>query len=231
MNLINKYSEYYENKEIKNLYPTEFVVRAFLGSNGIFKNINNKISNNVLRKSVLDLGFGDGRNIPFLSNLGMKVFGLEISQKIVNNCKLFLENNGYYPTLSVGTNEQTFFKANSFDFVLGCHSIYYISKGKTFEDNVNEIFRILKKNGHLIFSIPDKSSYIVKNSKKLPDGYVSILNDPLKIRNGSIIKYFDSKNDIVDYFKPYSKDIKIGKCFNDWWGLNEHAWTVICSKK
>ena len=115
--------------------------------------------------------------------------------------------------------------------MLGCHSIYYISKGKTFEDNVNEIFRILKKNGHLLFSIPDKSSYIVKNSKKLPDGYVSILNDPLKIRNGSIIKYFDSKNDIVDYFKPYLKEIKIGKCFNDWWGLNEHAWTVICSKK
>ena len=41
MNLINKYSEYYENRDIKNLYPTEFVVRAFLGSNGIFKSINN----------------------------------------------------------------------------------------------------------------------------------------------------------------------------------------------
>ena len=40
------------------------------------------------------------------------------------------------------------------------------------------------------------------------------------------------KNDIIDYHLFFdSKDIKIGKCFNDWWGLNEHAWTVICSKK
>ena len=49
--------------------------------------------------------------------------------------------------------------------------------------NFKQYERILKKDGHLIFSIPDKSSYIVKNSKKLPDGYVSVLNDPLKIRN------------------------------------------------
>ena len=53
MNLINKYSEYYENKDIKNLYPTEFVVRAFLGSNGIFKNINNNISHNVFANQCL----------------------------------------------------------------------------------------------------------------------------------------------------------------------------------
>ena len=72
--------------------------------------LNNNKSNDIFRKSVLDLGFGDGRNIPFLTNLGLKVFGLEISEKIVNKCKLFLENNGFYPTLSVGTNEQTFLK-------------------------------------------------------------------------------------------------------------------------
>ena len=38
----------------------------------------------------------------------------------------------------------------------------------------------LKKNGDLIFSIPDETSYIVKNSKKLPGEYVSVLNDNLK---------------------------------------------------
>ena len=50
------------------------------------------------------------------------------------------------------------------------------------------------------------------------------------IRNGSIIKYFTSESEILKYLKPYSNKVKIGKCFNDWWGLNEHSWTVICSK-
>ena len=226
MNIISKYSEYYKKRNVENLYPTEFVVRAFLGSNGIFETK----AKSFIGKSVLDLGFGDGRNIPFFCNLNMNVFGMEISQNIVDKCKSFLENKGYYPKLSVGTNEQTYFKSSSFHYILGCHSIYYISEGKKFEDNLNEVFRILKKNGDLIFSIPDETSYIVKNSKKLPGEYVSVLNDPLNIRNGSIIKYFTSESEILKYLKPYSNKVKIGKCFNDWWGLNEHSWTVICSK-
>ena len=61
---------------------------------------------------------------------------------------------------------------------------------------------------------------ILLSTKKLPDGYVSILDDPLKIEMDLSLSITNSKNDIVDYFKPYSKDIKIGKCFNDWWGIN-----------
>ena len=125
MNIISKYSEYYTKKDVENLYPTEFVVRAFLGSNGIFETK----AKSFIGKSVLDLGFGDGRNIPFLCNLKMNVFGMEISQTIVDKCKLFLENKGHYPNL-VYTNEQTYFKSSSFHYILGCHSIYYILKAR-----------------------------------------------------------------------------------------------------
>ena len=71
------YGEYYKRMEMK-VYPSEFLVRAFLGA---YPNHALKKSDYVGKK-VLDLGFGDGRNMTLLNDLGMDVFGVEVSQPI-----------------------------------------------------------------------------------------------------------------------------------------------------
>ena len=225
MNLAEKYSIYYQKTEINKLYPTEFIVRAFLGSNGI----SNGNVNYYKQKTVLDLGFGDGRNIPFLSDIGLQVYGLEISQQILRKATQILEKNGYFADLRVGTNYKTNFDSNFFDFILACHSLYYIEQDTSFTQVLEESKRILKDDGKLICSLPDESSYIIKRADKLSGEYARVKDDPLKIRNGMILKYFSSEEVILNYLSKYFSNIKIGRCFNDWWGLNENCWIIICS--
>ena len=82
--LSSNYSNFYKVKNLQKLYPTEFLVRSFLGTYPDLKPLNKE---EFLEKKVLDLGCGDGRNIPFLRNLGFKVFGVEINQSIIDNCR------------------------------------------------------------------------------------------------------------------------------------------------
>ena len=86
--MINKdiylqYTKYYKGKKLSKLYPTEFVVRSFLGT---YPNLKPNDKTFYKGKKVLDLGCGDGRNIPFLSDLGYRVYGLEINKEIVEFC-------------------------------------------------------------------------------------------------------------------------------------------------
>ena len=70
---------FYRERDPAHVYPVEFVVRAFLGNYPRHKRDKSGLSG---ANRVLDLGFGDGRNMPLLHNLGMRVFGVEISQDI-----------------------------------------------------------------------------------------------------------------------------------------------------
>ena len=44
-------------------------------------------------QTVLDLGCGDGRNMPFFRDLGLEVFGVEINKDIVELCRAHMNLN------------------------------------------------------------------------------------------------------------------------------------------
>jgi hypothetical protein len=57
--------------------------------------------------------------------------------------------------------------------------------------------------------------------------YAIINNDPLKIRNGVRIKFFESIDKIKIILERLNfKEISIGGVEADWWGLKEHYWVV-----
>ena len=58
-----KYDEFYRVRNPDHVYPVEFVVRAFLGNYPRHKTDQTSYPG----KRVLDLGFGDGRNMPLLT--------------------------------------------------------------------------------------------------------------------------------------------------------------------
>ena len=222
--LDNNYAAYYESKEVGYLYPAEFVVRALLGSYSDLPREHKNYSN--LR--ALDLGCGDGRNIPLLTQLGFEVVGLEIDRHIVEKCRQNLNYNNVKAELVVGSNSNTKLPKESFDVVIACHSCYYLSSNDSFHDNLQEIHTILKPRGSFIFSIPTSSSYLLDTADICDDGYAVIRNDPLRIRNGARIKYFSTIHEIHMTLAPLFTDIHIAKCENNWWGINEHCWVVVC---
>src|SRR5690242_11498497 len=99
-NVQESYSAFHKARQSAHLYPTEWVIRTLLG----------KYPRLDLDKSrypgarLLDLGFGDGRNMPLLRNCGFDIHGVEISDEIVALGAAKLEALGIAATLRKGTN-------------------------------------------------------------------------------------------------------------------------------
>jgi len=224
--LSRRYEGFYRERDPANVYPVEFVVRAFLGNYPKHKSGKSDYAG----KYVLDLGFGDGRNMPLLHNLGMRVFGVEISPDICDLTRARMRRFGIDVTTRVGRNNAIPFESAFFDTVLACHACYYVDPETRFDDNVREIARVLKPGGSFVFSVPIGSSYILRGAKDLGSGHMEIANDPYGVRNGSILKEFDRESDIKDALSPHFDDYAIGSCRNDFWGIEEHVWIVVCRK-
>jgi len=226
MEIERKYDDFYRARNPDYVYPVEFVVRAFLGNYPRHKT--DKMS--YPGKKVLDLGCGDGRNMPLLHNLGMHVFGMEISQEICDLTKKRMKGLGIDVELKVGRNHSIPYSSDFFDTVLACHACYYIDPDTHFDDNLREIARVLKPGGSFIFSIPIGTSYIIRGARDLGDGHMEIANDPYGLRNGYVLKKFDSEAEIQEALSPAFTGFEIGACRNDFWGIDEHVWTVACRK-
>lgn len=224
--LAKRYTEFYQSRSPARVYPVEFVVRAFLGNYPRLPR--DQASSRGL--TVLDLGFGDGRNLPLLYDLGMQVFGVELSDDICTFAKARMESLGIPVDLRVGRNKAIPFDDARFDVVLACHSCYYVDRGSHFRDNVAEIARVLKPGGKFVFSVPIGTSFILREAKTLGDGHMEIVNDPYGLRNGNILRKFDSEDEIKAALSPQFARFSIGSCRNDFWGIEEHVWIVVCRK-
>lgn len=222
----SKYSEYYKSNGLK-VYPSEFVVRAFLGSYPRHKFNKHQITG----KSILDLGFGDGRNMQLFHHLEMEVHGIEITQEICDVVTSRLKSEGVDVVTKVGRNTQIPYEDGRFDFVLASSSCYYMDPDKKYSDNVKEIARVLKPGGIFIHSVPMPSTFIMKNAIDRGDGHMEITEDPYGVRVGYILKKFDDEEEVKSSLEPYFNDIKIGSCRDDFWGDSVHLWLVICTKK
>jgi SAM-dependent methyltransferase len=220
------YGAFYRDRNPMHVYPVEFVVRAFLGNYP--RHRTDAASNR--GKRVLDLGCGDGRNMPLLHNLGMEIHGTEISQEICDLTATRMKKLGIDAALKVGRNHALPYPDGHFDVVLACHACYYIDPGTRFSDNAREIARVMRDGGSLIFSAPIGTTYVLRGARDLGDGHMEIANDPSGLRNGYVLKKFDSEAEIETALSPSFTAFEIGSCRNDFWGIEEHVWTVACRK-
>jgi len=168
-----KYDDFYRKRNPEHVYPVEFVVRAFLGNYPRHRSD----TKSYLGKRVLDLGFGDGRNMPLLRNLGMEVFGVEISQEICDLTKNRMKGLGIEVDLKVGRNRDIPYSDDCFDAVLACHSCYYIDLETRFDHNLREIARVLPDSApitigtdHVVF----RTFYLLRRAEGRVEGPASL---------------------------------------------------------
>ena len=221
-----KYDAFYRARDSAHVYPVEFVVRSFLGTYPRLK----PDASLYPGRRILDVGFGDGRNMPLLCNLGMDVHGVEITEEICRRGVERLAALGHEIEARVGHNHQLPYDTGFFDHVLACHACYYVDPGTSFADNLAEIARVQKTGGRFVFSVPTATSYIMKGAFDLGDGHMQIVNDPYGVRNGHVMKKFDSAEDIERTIAPFFRDAAIGAARNDWWGIDEQVWIVVCQR-
>lgn len=213
--------------QVEMAFPSEYVIRIFKGSYPKLNFDKNSFKN----KRVCDLGCGDGRNLVLLYQCGFNVYGVELTEEIVNKTRANLTKLNILSELRVGTNENVPFDDNFFDFLLSWNSCYYMGQNVDFNTHVKEFARILKKEGYLVLSIPKKTCFIYHGSEKLKDGYHIIRNDPFNIRNGEVLRMFEDEKEIEDTFSKYFKNFIFASIHDDCFGFDYHWHIAICQKK
>lgn len=229
-------NQFYAVRNSDFVYPVEFVVRALMGN---YPNL--KIDKSTYPGSrILDLGYGDGRNMQLLYNLGFDVYGVEISDEINKLAETRLRKLGVEAVLKEGRNASIPFHDGFFQYLLACHVCYYIDEDTTFETNLDEITRVMQKDGVFIGSVPFNDTYILRDAEPLgapgasrahTSGYYRITNDPYGYRKGTVFRAFESEEEVRKTFAPYFYDICVGYCDDNFFGVHQKVWTVVGKKK
>jgi len=219
----SKYEQFYACRTRSKVYPTEFVVRSFLADYPDLKLVKPSQGDRIL-----DMAFGDGRNTLFLCELGLSVSGVEITEGIVRQTSIRLRKQGYEADLRVGRNSEIPFKSNTFKYILASHCIYYCDTGQTLRDNLFEYSRVLEPGGWLVASVACSNSYIFKDAKPQCDGSFIINCDPYGNRNGYRLFAFDNRKHLEEYFSEYFWNFSIGFADNDYFGICEKVFWIVC---
>lgn len=221
------YTEFHRSRNPVNIYPSEWVVRTLLGTYPTVA-ISKEIRPG---QKVLDIGFGDGRNMPLLDDIGLDIYGVEITQEIVDLTQKRMDRYEIPVTLKVGSNARLPFDSVAFDYLLACHSCYYVDEGTTFSDNVCEYARVLKPGGWLVASLPEPDSFIFRDSEDAGNGHRRIRKDEIGLRNGYVFRVFQSTSEIRDTFAPYFEQFSFGCTKNDYYGLQMNVFLMVCRRK
>ena len=222
----SNYEQFYAARASARVYPTEFVVRTFLAR---YPGL--KFDKPQPGQRILDVAFGDGRNTVFLCEQGLAVSGIEITQGIVDQTAARLEKLGHSADLRVGRNSSIPFDDGHFDYILACHCCYYCDENETFADNLAEYARVLKPGGYLVASVADRNSYIFQNAEELADGSLRVQADPYGNRNGYRLHAFREQQALEAYMSPLFTRFSFGHANNDYYGITERVFWVVCQKK
>ena len=168
--------------------------------------------------------------MPLLHDLGFKIYGVEISDEICKLTRNRMLSLSVPVELKIGSNSRIPFDDETFDFVLACHSCYYVKPDESFGDNLQEIARVLRSRGRFIFSLAKADTYVLKEARPLGGGHYQIIRDPRGLRNGSVFRAFASREDIIDELGTSFSDFSLGLCENDFYGTYEKFWIGTCLK-
>jgi len=161
-----------------------------------------KLIGNVKNKRILDVGCGTGRISLKLLKKGAKVFGIDISNKMLQKARDKTKKYRGRCEFRIVSLYKIPYKKQEFDLVLFNLVLSHIKK---LDKAISEISRVLKRNGVLIISdlhpcamlqgartgfFYAKRSYIIKN-------YLYLLEDLFKI-------FRKSKLEIIDIKEPGS---------------------------
>lgn len=179
-------------------YPSELVVQF------IFRNF--KRDGN---EKVLDLGCGAGRHTIFMANENIIPYGVDISKKGVKHTKDMLKNcgfEGFNNNIKCGDFSQLEFKDDFFDGII-CYGVLYYSKKEDIKKAVDEIYRVLQKDGKALVVVRNTEDYRFRKGKKIEENtFIINENDGSKCayNENDMVMHFFTKEEVKNLFSRFS---------------------------
>ena len=223
--MTDPYVKHYQ--EINKVYPSALALKIFKGKSPLF----DFRSLDFTKLKILDLGFGDGRDLQLFADLGFQTYGCEPNPDILSHTK----NKHISPNLilKVGKNTEIPFEDNYFDFIYASASIYYLSdQNLSINDALKEAHRCLKKGGYLIFTATTPNNHYIASAEKISEN-VHKLQDPyFNQRPGQLIHVYKDEKEISSDLARlgFDNDSFVGKFSADWLGILESLFIVVSKK-
>lgn len=208
-------------------YPTEWVVRTLAGGNYPGLKIDKARYHGA---RILDMGCGDGRNLPLLLDLGFEVHASEISPAIVSGLEALARELQWPVHFVVGLNACLPYPDNYFDYMLCCASCYYLDGSMVWQDVCTELARVIKPGGLFIANFPDEESFILANSIRQLDGSLLITSDPYGLRNGSRFMAAKNTEELAALLSPQFRVISTGHQNDEYYGLRVSGYLVVAQR-
>jgi len=226
--LENNYVKHY--LDILDVYPSVYALKFFLG-----KNPDISFNREVFKgKKILDIGFGDGRDMSLFGKLGMDAHGIEISSEVVahTRSKFSKVNSLGKFSFHQGFNHDTGFENETFDYVYSVAALMYLASpdidiGKI----LNHVHSILKTNGWFVGTFARKDSHITSGAKFITENRV-ILSDPFyNYREGQLYHVHCSAEEArCDLASAGFRDVEIYDYAVDWFGTHEKNYIFTARK-
>jgi ubiquinone/menaquinone biosynthesis C-methylase UbiE len=147
----------------------------------------NFLSENSINSEILDFGCGDGYYIEKVIKFNpKKITGIDISEVAINDANKNAKDLGLNVEYKVDNCEKTSFENNSFDIVYGTGILHHLQIDKC----LDEINRVLKSNGNLLFIEPLGTNPLINLYRKFTPKSRSIDEHPLLNKD---FKYINKK--------------------------------------
>jgi 2-polyprenyl-3-methyl-5-hydroxy-6-metoxy-1,4-benzoquinol methylase len=167
-------------------------------------------------KTVLDIASGEGYGSYIMSKYAKKVLGVDIDEKVIQHSKNKYQSSNL--NFKTGSVEKIPIESNSIDVVISFETIEHHDKH---EEMLKEIKRVLKPDGVLIMSSPDKLNYSdiprYQNPFHVKELYreefkkfISSYFSKVKMYNQSIVfgSIITTENGVGKNFSEYEGDFK-----------------------
>ena len=240
----------------KNIREKEFHNKLQSKKKGRFENIFYKaiynlkedflkyLEKNSENSEILDYGCGIGSSIEKVIKFNpKKITGIDISEVSIQKAISKAKNQGLNVEYKVDNCEKTNFKDNEFDIVYGTGILHHLQ----IEKCLDEIFRLLKPKGSLVFIEPLGTNPLINIYRKFTPNSRSKDEHPLVDKDFDYINNKFSETNIKYYgfltliFFPFYKSPNHSKIFKLFTELDQYlfklkffrlfAWSVLITAK
>lgn len=227
LRVTQKYIEKYAAQKESFLYPTEYLVRLFLGHHELSR----LLRADVPRMRLLDYSAGDGRNSSFFLEQGYQVLATEISSTIceILNKKFCDKKNWQGSFQATGCDFGRGF--GKIDIIVACHSIYYMNKGDKFPNYLKLVRDNLNPGGYFIASFVTPDNYYFSSRASRNGDYLDVDSDPLGIRNGQTMFVPETKERLIQVIQEQFGVVLVNRVSAEYPNVTENLYWVVAQSR
>ncbi|MBI2110607.1 class I SAM-dependent methyltransferase [Candidatus Woesearchaeota archaeon] len=123
-------------------------------------------SNHWKPDKILDIGCGNCRNLLPFAQQGFQCYGIDFSREMLEKAHLYAKKHNFKVKLRQAHMEHLPFKENTFDYCISIASFHHIETKQKRKKSLQEMRRVLKRDGYLLLAVWNKLQWRFLFSKK-----------------------------------------------------------------